>query len=78
METEISKSRFKAHALEIFRRIESSGNPVIITDHGHPSLIIQRLSAGRTSHPLERLKGSVLHYHAPFDGVAEEDWEALR
>lgn len=78
METEISKSKFKAHALEVFRRIESSGNPVIITDHGHPSLIIQRVSAGRTLNPLERLKGSVLHYEAPFDSVAEDDWEALR
>lgn len=78
METEISKSKFKAHALEIFRRIESSGSPVIITDHGHPSLIIQRVSSGRVSHPLERLKGSVLHYDAPFESVAEEDWEALR
>lgn len=78
METEISKSKFKAHALEVFHRIESSGSPVIITDHGHPSLIIQRLSAGHTRHPLERLKGSVLHYEAPFDSVAEDDWEALR
>lgn len=78
MESAISKSRFKAHALEIFRRIESSGTPVIITDHGHPSLIIQRLSAGRTAHPLERLKGSALHYEAPFDSVAEDDWETLR
>ncbi|SDM24082.1 Antitoxin Phd_YefM, type II toxin-antitoxin system [Modicisalibacter muralis] len=78
METEISKSKFKAHALEIFRRIESSGSPVIITDHGRPSLIIQRVCAGRVSHPLERLKGSVLHYDTPFDSVAEEDWEALR
>ena len=33
METEISKSRFKTHALEIFRSVEQTGESVIVTDH---------------------------------------------
>ena len=32
----VSKSQFKAHALELFRQIEASGEPLVITDHGRP------------------------------------------
>jgi hypothetical protein len=32
MVARVSKSRSKAQALEIFRRIESTGEPVIVTD----------------------------------------------
>src|SRR2546423_10383847 len=28
----ISKSRFKAHALELFRQVEHTGQPIVITD----------------------------------------------
>ena len=34
----VSKSQFKAHALELFRQIEASGEPLVITDHGRPTL----------------------------------------
>jgi PHD/YefM family antitoxin component YafN of YafNO toxin-antitoxin module len=76
METEISKSKFKAQALEIFRRIELTGEAVVITDHGNPALIVKKYSQTMRS-PEERLKGSVLRYDQPFAPVAEEDWEAL-
>lgn len=36
----ISKSKLKARMLEIFRQIESSGNEMIVTDHGKPVLMI--------------------------------------
>ncbi len=36
----ISKSDFKAHALEVLRDIEESGNPRIITDRGRPTHIL--------------------------------------
>ncbi len=76
METEVSKSRFKAHALEIFRRVEATGEPVIVTDHGQPALIVQkyRKPAGSLH---DRLKGSVLRYDAPFDAVDDDSWDAL-
>jgi len=41
MAAHISKSRFKANALEIFRTIEQTGEPVIVTDHGRPSLEVR-------------------------------------
>lgn len=74
METEISKSRFKAHALEIFRNIEKSGTPVIITDNGTPVLSVTKYRA-HARNALSRLKGSVLRFDQPTAPV-EELWEA--
>ncbi len=31
---QVSKSRFKAQALELFRQVESSGEPLLVTDQG--------------------------------------------
>lgn len=76
METEISKSKFKARALEILRTIEQTGEPVIITDRGTPTLIVQKLSAAADA--VTKLKGSVLRYDAPFAPVGEGDWEATK
>lgn len=76
MESRISKSRFKAQALEIFRRVETTGEPVIVTDRGRPSLIVQKYAAGQTD-ARARLKGSVLRYDDPFSPVADDAWEAL-
>ena len=41
MSAPISKSNFKAKALEIFRQVEASGEPVVITDHGEPKLEVR-------------------------------------
>lgn len=76
METEISKSRFKAHALEIFRAIEETGEPVIITDRGAPALIVQKIAPPMNA--AAKLKGSVLHYDDPFTPIGEDDWEATQ
>jgi antitoxin (DNA-binding transcriptional repressor) of toxin-antitoxin stability system len=40
MTATISKGKLKARMLEIFRQIESSGNELIVTDHGKPVLKI--------------------------------------
>ncbi len=40
----MSKSEFKAHALEVFRDIEKSGVTLIITDDGKPKLEIKKIS----------------------------------
>lgn len=72
---EISKTQFKARALEIFRQVESSGESVIVTDKGRPTIEIRRHKADARS-PLERLRNSVVEYRDPFE-PASEDWEAL-
>lgn len=74
---EISKSQFKAKALEYFRKIEASGEPVVVTDNGQPKLEIRPYTP-RTRNPLDVLRGSLLRYDEPTAPVAEDDWEAAR
>jgi hypothetical protein len=69
----ISKSRFKARALELFRDVEETGQPVVVTDRGQPVIEVRRYQPPR---PLDQLRGTVLHYDRPFDPVAEQDWES--
>lgn len=70
----ISKSEFKAHALEVLRDIEQSGEPRIITDRGRPALEIRKLRRQKLS-PLELLKGTVVKYEAATAPVTDDDWE---
>ncbi len=60
MPDKISKSQFKPHALELFREIEASGRPLIITDNGVPRLEIRPYHAPKDR--LEALRGSVLYF----------------
>ena len=76
METEVSKSQFKAKALEILRRVEATGEPVLVTDHGKPTIEVRRHRALERS-PLDLLRGSVVDYVDPTEPVGERDWEAL-
>ena len=77
MKKTISKSQFKARALEFFREVESTGETVIITDHGKPTLQLSRLQADG-GEALAQLRGSVLRYDRPADPVGEDDWEVAR
>ena len=77
MVSRVSKSRFKAQALEIFRRIESTGEPVIVTDRGEPTLIVRKY-VGKVTDARARLKNSVLRYDDPFEPAGADDWEAMR
>jgi antitoxin (DNA-binding transcriptional repressor) of toxin-antitoxin stability system len=70
----ISKSEFKAHALEVLREIEKSGQSRVITDRGKPTLEIRKLRMKETP-PLELLRGSVLKYDGACDPVDDEEWE---
>jgi antitoxin (DNA-binding transcriptional repressor) of toxin-antitoxin stability system len=76
MQERVSKSQFKAKALELFRQVESSGNAVIVTDHGKPTIEVRRYRQSERK-PLEILKGSVTEYVDPTEPVAEGEWEAL-
>lgn len=69
----MSKTEFKAHALEVFREIEASGEPVVITDRGRPALEIRKLKQDGGD-PLLLLRDSVAKYDAPTAPVGEDDW----
>ena len=72
MPREISKSTFKACALEIMRSVEKTGENVVITAHGKPTLIIKQYRENEIS-PLDKLKGSVVSYHSPTEPIDEDD-----
>lgn len=72
---QVSKSEFKAKALEFFRQIEASGESVVVTDHGKPALEV-RTYRSMERNPLDVLRGSVVRYENPTEPVAEGDWEA--
>ncbi len=76
MRVEVSKSQFKAKALEFFRQVESSSEPVIVTDHGKPTVEIRKYRQSIRS-PLDILKGSVTEYVDPTEPVGENEWEVL-
>lgn len=71
----VSKSEFKAKALELFRQVEASGESLIVTDHGKPTLEVRRYR-GLKRNPLDVLRGSAMRYDNPTDPIAIDDWEA--
>ena len=73
----VSKSQFKAKALEYFRRVETSGQSVVVTDRGRPTLEVRRYR-GVDRNPLDVLRASVVRYDNATDPVAEEEWEATQ
>ena len=77
MEQFVSKSVFKAKALEYFREVESTGKELVITDHGKPVLKVIPY-AHDPAEALSSLRGTVVRYLDPLEPVGLEDWEALR
>ena len=74
--TESSKSRFKARALELFREVERSGQPIILPDRGIPVLTLTPYP-GDPDAALASLRGTVLAYAEPTASVGEADWDLL-
>jgi prevent-host-death family protein len=73
----LSKSLFKAHALEHLREVERTGGEIVITDHGRPvaKVIPYRDDPDAA---LRSLRGSVRRYVDPLKPVAPRSWETLR
>ncbi|CAN7730570.1 type II toxin-antitoxin system Phd/YefM family antitoxin [Caballeronia sp. LjRoot34] len=71
----VSKSEFKAKASEFFRLVESSGESLIVTDLGQPTLELRPYQTDARD-PLDLLRGSLLRYDNPMDPVGENDWAA--
>ena len=77
MSAHISKSRFKAHALELFRQVERTGKPIVITDRGTPVLTVAPYREAPQD-ALKALRETVMKYDAPTKPVGESDWESTR
>jgi prevent-host-death family protein len=76
MKQTVSKSQFKARALEYFRVVEKSRKPVVVTDRGKPVLKIVPYSEDPED-ILKDLRGSLIKYKNPTQPVGEGDWKAL-
>ncbi|MBN1425041.1 type II toxin-antitoxin system Phd/YefM family antitoxin [Candidatus Fermentibacteria bacterium] len=77
MAVTVSKSRFKARALEYLRDVERTGNEVIITDRGNPVAVVApyRVDVNKA---LAGVRGSVIRYDRPTEpAIPPEEWEAL-
>jgi antitoxin (DNA-binding transcriptional repressor) of toxin-antitoxin stability system len=72
MVMKVSKSHFKAHALELLRRVEATGEPRIHTDRGRPVLEVRPWEED----PRETLRGTLLRYEGPTE-PAGEVWGVL-
>ncbi|MFA7347361.1 MAG: type II toxin-antitoxin system prevent-host-death family antitoxin [Desulfurivibrionaceae bacterium] len=73
----VSKSQFKPHSLEYFRKIEQTGEELIITDHGRPVLKVVPFVED-LEECFRGLRNTVLKYDASLEPVGAEDWEALK
>jgi prevent-host-death family protein len=73
----VSKSAFKARALEYFRQVERTGRELIISDNGRPVLKIVKYTHDPAK-ALEDLRGSVRRYDDPTEPVGRDDRESLR
>lgn len=73
-ERALSKSQFKARALEHLRQVAETGKELIITDRGTPVVKVVPYDYD----PMERLKslrGTVKRFDDPTEPVGTEDWE---
>ena len=77
MKKKVSKSVFKARALELRREVESSGESLILTDHGRPVLEVRPYEDKETD-PLDTLRPSVVRYERPTDPIADDEWESAK
>ena len=75
MET-YSKTQFKARTLEIMRHVQTSGQPVQITENGKVVLELRPVTEISAADPLALLRGSVLHYDDPLAPIGKTLWEA--
>lgn len=76
----VSKSQFKAQALEYLREVEKYRQPVVITHNGKP--VAQVVPYKEESDPeaiLKSLRGTVLKYEDPTEPATDpEDWDVLK
>jgi len=77
MHRHVSKTEFKARALEFFRQVEATGEPIVVTDHGKPALEIRPYRAEQRE-PLVVLHNSVVRFDDPLSPISDDSWEAAQ
>jgi len=77
MHRHVSKTEFKARALEFFRQVEATGEPIVVTDHGKPALEIRPYRVEQRD-PLAVLHNSVVRFDDPLAPISDDSWEAAQ
>jgi len=72
----VSKSKFKPRALEYFRKIQETGEELVLTDHGKPVLKISAFKPDLAA-SLKSLRNTVVRLDAPLEPT-DERWNALK
>ena len=75
MSNEVSKSEFKAKALEILRTVEATGEPVYVTDRGVPTVEVRRYRK-QIRDAKKILQDSVVSFQNPTEPTGE-NWEVI-
>lgn len=73
----VSKARFKARVLVYLRKVQETGQPVVILDRGRPVVKVVPYRS-EAEDILRILRGSVQRYNEPSKPVAVEDWETFK
>lgn len=76
----VSKSKFKAQALEYLREVEKQKQPLIITHAGKPvAKVIPYKEDVSQEAILKSLRGTVLKYEDPTEpAIDPKDWDMLK
>lgn len=72
----LTKTSFKAQALEHMRNVQKTKRPLIIMDRGKPVLKVVPYTAD-FDEELQKLRGMVLRYDDPTSPVGLEDWQLV-
>ena len=64
MQKTISKSKLKPKMLQVFREIEASGQGIIVTDRGRPTLRIEPIKKKRSVEDVfgPEIQGKIIYY----------------
>lgn len=73
----LTKTAFKAHALEHLRNVQSTKRPLIIAERGKPVLKVVPYAEDFEAE-LTKFRGLLLRYDAPTEPVGVEDWALVR
>lgn len=74
----VSKSKFKAKALEYFRMVQTTGNPMLVSHDDKPVIQVSLYNPRSVNLDFKDLFGSVIEYSKPFEPVGLSDWEVLK
>lgn len=72
--SEVSKSVLKAKMLEYLRRVEETGEELIVTDNGRPVVKVVPIARRRSARDLfADVRGRVV-YHADIMAASSDEW----